>query len=578
VPTSDPLVRTGLDAASDPMYDRFAVMVRHVMNVPTALVSLVDHTRQVFPGASGLPDPWQQSRQAPLSHSLCRPGVTEVVSDAGGDPRLAGNPAVADFSVGSLAGAPLTDADGRVLGSLCAVDNRPRHWTEAELGLLADLAAACADSLRLRIVTQAAHRREDTARVRERAVGAAFDRSQLLLRASVALASTTTVSDVVDAVRELVTGTMNPAYVGVSLIESAGQVTLRSGGFLPMAVADRWRTYPDTARTPSAVAARTGIPVLLPDRDAVVAQAPDAVATFDEMGWQAAASVPLPGPAGPIGALTFVWKQHYALSDAEQAALAALAGYVAQALQRADYLYSREQVAALLQQAMLSDLPDVTPFELAARYEPAARGEHVGGDWYDAVRLNGDCLALVVGDVTGHDMHAAARMGQLRSMLRAFVTDRDEPPSALLRRLDNAMQVLGDRVPATAVLAYIRPDGDGHLLQWANAGHPAPMLIEPGGLVRPLSGRDMLLGVQPSTPRTTFGCALPPGATVLFYTDGLIETRVDLIDDRKEKLRQVLTGLADAPLDELLDLVLARIAGDSHEDDAVLLALRTPGR
>jgi serine phosphatase RsbU (regulator of sigma subunit) len=244
--------------------------------------------------------------------------------------------------------------------------------------------------------------------------------------------------------------------------------------------------------------------------------------------------------------------------------------------ERAEYLYSRVQVATLLQQAMLSDLPDAAPFELAARYEPAGRGEFVGGDWYDAIRLEPGHLALVVGDVAGHDMRAAARMGQLRSMLRAFVVDRHEPPSALLRRLDNATQVLGDPIQATAIMARVSSDGAGHRLQWANAGHPAPILLGADGAVTQLPGRDILLGVLRRTPRTNHTHELPPGSTVLLYTDGLIETRTDVIDDRKRQLREVLSGLAGAPLAELLDVVLARMAGADHEDDAVLLALRTP--
>jgi serine phosphatase RsbU (regulator of sigma subunit) len=569
----DALVRTGLAAASDPMFDRFATMVRNVLHVPVALVSLVDESRQVFPGACGLADPWQQQRQTPLSHSFCQHVVTSgeplVVTDARRDPRVAGNLAITDLGVVGYAGMPLTDADGHVLGSLCAIDTAPRQWTAAELALLADLAAACSDSLRLRIANSAAGSREDTART-------AFERSQLLLRASVALGATMTIDDVVDTVHGLITRSMNPDYVGISLLDPDGHVDLRSGGTLPGPVADRWRRYSDAARTPSALAARTGAPVLLPDHAAVDEQVPDAAATFREMGWESGASLPLPGPAGPIGALTFAWKQPYALDTAEQTVLAALAGYVAQALQRADYLYSREQVAALLQQAMLSDLPDAAPFELAARYAPAARGEHVGGDWYDAVRLDHGHLALIVGDVTGHDMHAAARMGQLRSMLRAYVVDRHEPPSALLRRLDYAMEALGDRVPATAVLAYVRAAGTEHRLQWANAGHPSPLLVGADGTVTQLTGRNMLLGVVSRTSRTNYTCALPPGSTVLFYTDGLVETRTDVIDVRKKQLQEILAGLAGAPLDDLLDEVLARMAGDDHEDDVALLALRVP--
>ncbi|BEL06063.1 hypothetical protein Q0Z83_042540 [Actinoplanes sichuanensis] len=574
------LVRTGLGAAADPMFDRFASIVQRTLGVPVALVSLVDDARQVFPGAYGLAEPWQQQRQTPLSHSFCRHVVTSgeplVITDARVDPRVAGNLAITDLGVVGYAGMPLTDGNGRTLGSLCAIDASPRQWTAAELALLADLAAACSESLRLRIASRAALSREEIARGEQKAANLAFSRSQLLLRASVALADANTLADVIGTVRTLVTGTLDPDYVGVSLLDTDRQVNLQSGGSLPDRVADRWRRYPQTARTPSALAAHTGRPILLPDPAAVAEQVPDAAATFTEMGWQSGASVPLPGPRGPIGALTFVWKERYPLDAAEQAVLAALAGYVGQALQRADYLFSREQVATLLQQAMLSDLPDATPFELAARYSPAARGEHVGGDWYDAVRFEDGHLALVVGDVTGHDMLAAARMGQLRSMLRAFIVDRLEPPSALLRRLDAAMQVLGDPTPTTALLAYVQPDETGYRLQWANAGHPSPVLLEADGTVSPLVGRDMLLGVRRRLPRTNYSRTLPPGSTVLFYTDGLIETRTDTLDDRKRQLHGVLTGLAGAPLPDLLDEVLSRLVGDSHEDDVAMLALRNP--
>ncbi|GLY02752.1 MULTISPECIES: SpoIIE family protein phosphatase [Actinoplanes] len=570
----DAVTRTGLSATPDPMFDRFADMVRAILRVPVALVSLVQHDRQVFPGARGLAEPWLGRRQTPLSHSFCRHVVATaeplVVTDARTDPRVAGNLAITDLSVVGYAGMPLTDTDGHVLGSLCAIDTAPRQWTGAELDLLADLAAACSDSLRLRIATSAALHRA-------RAAADVVDRSQLLLRASVTLADTSTVTDVVQAVRDLMTSTLDPDYVGVSLLDDDGRVGLRSGELLPEAVADRWHRYPGTAATPSALAARTGRPILLPDLTTVAALTPDAAGTFREMGWQSGAALPLPGPAGPVGALTFVWKQPRRLDEADQAVLAALAGYVAHALHRADYLHSREQVGEQLQRALLSDIPAAPPFELAARYEPAARGEHVGGDWYDAVRLADDHLALVVGDVAGHDMHAAARMGQMRSMLRAYIADRHEPPSALLRRLDGAMQILGDRTPATAILAYVQPGRTGHRVQWANAGHPVPLLVEADGTVSPLHGRDVMLGVVRHTPRNNHSHDLPAGATLLLYTDGLVENRTEVLDDRIDQLGGALRGLAGAPLPELLDEVLTRFAGDDHEDDVALLALRTPG-
>ncbi|WP_239153098.1 GAF domain-containing SpoIIE family protein phosphatase [Virgisporangium aliadipatigenens] len=567
------LRRSGLGAAADPFFDRFASMVRTVLDVPVALVTLVEADRQVFPGAFGLGEPWSAKRETPLSHSFCQHVVADaaplVVTDARTDPRVAGNLAVPDLGVVGYAGMPLTDADGLVLGALCAIDHAPRQWTRRELDLLADLAAACSESLRLRIATARAEDGVEAARK-------AFARSDLLLRASVTLLRTTTHDDVVHAVRDLVTGTLDPAYVGLSLLDGAGQVVLRSGEYLPAPVAQRWSTYAFTERTPSALAARSGEPVLLPDLDAVAARAPETLDTFLELGWRSAASVPLPGAHRPIGSLTFVWKQAYTLDAAEQAVLSALAGYVAQALLRADHLFSREQVAATLQRAMLTELPEVAPFALAARYRPAARGEQVGGDWYDALPLSDGRLALAVGDVAGHDIQAATRMSQLRSVLRGYVVDRRESPSALLDRLDRAGRLLGERQMATAVLAFVRAGPTGYRLRWSNAGHPYPLLVTAGGAVGHLTGRDPLLGVLDGVGRTDHRRVLPPGSTVLLYTDGLLESRHHRYEERERVLVGRLADLARAPLPELLDTLLEEIGGADHEDDITLLALRVP--
>jgi serine phosphatase RsbU (regulator of sigma subunit) len=575
------LARTDLTAAPDPAFDRFVLLVRTVLRVPVVLVSLVEAERQVFPGACGLGEPWARQRQTPLSHSFCQYVVATaaplIVEDARTDARVAGNPAITELNVVGYAGMPLTDSTGQTLGSLCAIDSSPRRWTADELRLLADFAAACSDMLRLRIANSLLQRREEQATALSVSADAVAERSQLLLRASVALAGTGTADDVVGVVRSLVTGTLNPAYVGVSLIDGRGRVSLQSGQSLPPSVAERWNLYSGRAATPSALAARTGVPVLLPDLAAVHEVVPAAAATFAEMGWQSVASVPLPGPAGPVGALTFVWNRPNTLDASEQAVLAALAGYVAQALQRADYLFSRENAAMVLQKALLSDLPEAAPFELAARYEPAARGEQVGGDWYDAVRLPEERLALVVGDVSGHDMRAAAQMGRLRSKLRLLLVDRRESPSALLHRLDTATRALGDRITATAVLAYLHrdPRGTGHQLHWSNAGHPSPVLITGAG-VSVLDGRDPLLGLRSDAPRTSHTRHLPAGSTVLFYTDGLIETRRDPLDEREQRLHETAAANAVLPLPGLLDHLYTTFAGDDHEDDVAMIAVRTP--
>ncbi|MFC7529719.1 GAF domain-containing SpoIIE family protein phosphatase [Actinoplanes sp. GCM10030250] len=571
------LLRTGLDAVADPMFDRFAAMVRTVLGVPVALVSLVDADRQFFPGACGLGDPWQQQRQTPLSHSFCKHVVDTaqplIVTDAREDLRVRGNLAIEELGVIGYAGMPVHDADGRVLGSLCAIDNEPRHWSEQEISLLTDLAAACSDSLQLRIATHHAEQRRQAESDRAQL---AAERNLLLLRASAALGGASTSDDVIDTVRDLVIGNLDPAYVGVSRVGAEGMIQLASGRLLPPHLAEHWATYGGDVRTPSGLAARTGRTVILPDLAAVTEETPDALATFHEMNWQAAVSVPLPGPHGPIGALTFCWKQRYSPGEAEQAVLTALSGYVAQALLRAGAYDDRRTAAETMQKALLSPLPETGHVRMTARYAPAVRADLVGGDWYDAVRLDDTRLAVVIGDVAGHGVTSAATMGHYRSMLRALLVDRYDYPSALLARFERAARVLGISDVATVLVAYLTADPTGgHTLTWANAGHMPPALLLPDGTIQQLPGGGPLLGALRGVTRRTHVRKIPVGSRLALYTDGLIETRTCPIDDGIDRLHSVLVDNPGAPLDALADLLMEITPAAAREDDATLLLLDT---
>jgi PAS domain S-box-containing protein len=151
---------TPAPAASDPAFERFARLVRRQLGVPVALVTLVSAEEQVFPGALGLPEPWQSTRRTPLSHSFCQhvvvAGEPLVITDARTHPLVRHNLAIPDLHVVAYAGVPLVDADGTVVGSLCAIDSRPRTWTEDDVAVLVDLAGACSSELQLRQVQQRA--------------------------------------------------------------------------------------------------------------------------------------------------------------------------------------------------------------------------------------------------------------------------------------------------------------------------------------------------------------------------------------------------------------------------------------
>lgn len=234
-------------------------------------------------------------------------------------------------------------------------------------------------------------------------------------------------------------------------------------------------------------------------------------------------------------------------------------------------------IAATLQRALLTDLPAVQGLELAAHYQSAQRAAEVGGDWYDALLLDGGDLVMAIGDVTGHDIRAASRMSELRNMLRALAVDRpEETPGEILRRLDTAQARLTLADSATAILARLHPTTDGSWsLAWSVAGHPPPLLITADGTATYLTGpRAMLLGVRPTAERPTAHTTLPRGATLLLYTDGLVESRTQSLDMGMTRLRQHATTHHRLPLPRLC-AQLARDLGDSR-DDITLIAARIP--
>jgi serine phosphatase RsbU (regulator of sigma subunit) len=232
-------------------------------------------------------------------------------------------------------------------------------------------------------------------------------------------------------------------------------------------------------------------------------------------------------------------------------------------------------VAVALQRSMLTDVPDLSPLRVAARYVPATEAVEVGGDWYDAFALPGGATALVVGDLAGHDIHAAVSMGQARSVLRALAIDRQEPPGHLLDRLDAVLSHLQIGQTGTCVYAELEEHDGGWRARLANAGHPPPLLIADRAASEVAPQPELLLGAGGDRPRSTATLALPPDATLLLYTDGLVERRDRSIDHGIAALGSAAADLGERPVEELCDELLARFAA-APEDDVCLLAVRTP--
>ncbi|MFD4246900.1 SpoIIE family protein phosphatase [Streptomyces sp. NPDC058525] len=235
-------------------------------------------------------------------------------------------------------------------------------------------------------------------------------------------------------------------------------------------------------------------------------------------------------------------------------------------------MYTRQRHAALtLQRSLInSELPQVAGLELTGRYLPASDHD-VGGDWFDVIQLPGGRTGLVIGDVMGHGIHAAAVMGQLRTAVRTLAR-LDVPPEQMLRSLDAVVADLGEDEMATCVYAVHDPASGGCVV--ARAGHPPPAVAAADGTITFLDG-------PPGTPLGTGGqdfrteeVALPPGSLLVLYTDGLIEARDRDLDEGMDQLARALAG-ARQPLEELCDGILERLLPCDPQDDVAVLLART---
>ncbi len=235
-------------------------------------------------------------------------------------------------------------------------------------------------------------------------------------------------------------------------------------------------------------------------------------------------------------------------------------------------LYEREHsIAVTLQRSLLPDeLVEMPGVLLAARYLPASTRTEVGGDWYDVIPLPRGRLGLVIGDVAGHGIPAAAAMGQIRMALRAYALDELAPAEAM-RRLNQLLLELQPGVMSTVL--YAQFDVDLCELRFANAGHPPPLLLSTEAVAYLDEGLAPPIGVSPHIAFDEGVYAVPAGSTLLLYTDGLVEERGRAIDLGLEDLRRVSLE-EPGDLESLCDHVLQSLVSDTLADDVALLAMR----
>jgi GAF domain-containing protein len=543
----------------DDALDRIAHLASRVIGSEMALVSLVDKHRQFFAGQHGLDAPWRDTRET-LSQAICRwvvaTGDVVQVDDIAADDRTAGHEARTVLEVGSYLGAPLSDEGGNVLGSLCVINHHPHAWTSDERDLLVDLSAAANSELRGRIAAA-------------RASGASR-RLQLVVDASEALSRSLDVEASLEAMLDVVTAGLAAVCV----------VYLPEGPDRPRRLV--WRRGQRSSRELAAPTAAL---------QQLLASEPVTAVLSGASSYQRLAGARLSGlPGGdsevvvvPLpwhGEVLGVWLLEPAgrprFADLDVTLLVDLGRRAAVNLHNARAYDHERAVAVRLQRDLLSALPDINGLELCAVYEPSDIGAEVGGDWYDVAQTPSGPVLASVGDVTGHDLRAAAAMGRLSAAIRCYAHD-GLPPADILARLDGfAHHLLGDGLFATAICISLTPTGSSG--DWdvhtASAGHLPPVLVPRSGTPTALEitvGQPLGLNLRP---RATTKTTLRGGDILVLYSDGLVEHRHEDIEAAIGRLVDVVAALDNTgPIDDFCHKLLIE-ARPSRDDDIALLVLR----
>ena len=644
--------RLGVGPRGDAAFDRIAGLVEQLIDTPVALVAVLESDRQFLPGQFGLPQPLATTREMPLSHSFSRHVVESgrmlVVGDVRDDPLMRDNLSIRDLGAAAFAGAPVTDPEGLVVGTLAVMDREPRKWTKSEINLLSDLAAVCSSEVSLRIAraiaeearagaeearagaeearagaeeawagaeearagaeearraAEEAHRAAEenrqraeaarrsaeesrrTAEEARRHAESAHDQLRLLGELSEALAATMDVEAAMGRLGRLVAGRLAD-WCFVTLTDSTATKVrhVSAAHYDPTYAIDATRLAhlaecaPRVLKILLRTVQQAGRMIREDHADARRPRIdqPEIMTIAERMGFGSYLIAPITAPITRrvIGAVMLVNGPERGPFGADEERTAAEIGRRAGLAVDNSRLYGRQRhVAEVLQHSMLTELPDLPGVQLHARYLPAQAGDAVGGDWYDAFVQPDGSVMLAVGDVAGHDIEAAATMGQVRNLVRGNAYGRDDLPGPLLSQLDRALHGLRVPAAATAVLARLRRDGADYAIEFANAGHPPPVLLRPDGEVEVWwETPEPLLGLFPRDSRPTHRRRVAPGSMLLLYTDGLVESPASLIDDGIGRIRAVLRGHPGLPSEELCNRLIDSAL--RRADDIALLLIK----
>ncbi|MEU1462478.1 SpoIIE family protein phosphatase [Streptomyces sp. NPDC005727] len=394
--------------------------------------------------------------------------------------------------------------------------------------------------------------------------------SQVLSLAG-ALTEAVGVHDVV----QMVADEVSPAVGSQALVilgSQGGRLhVLGHRGYPDPHVVERFNGLPLSERTPGTHVLSSGVPAFFETQEQMERLYPSRQQTPD--GYAAWAFLPLIASGRPVGTCVLAYAEPRVFPADERAVLTSLGGLIAQALERALLYDAKHRLAQGLQESLLPhSLASLPGIEAAARYLPATQGMEIGGDFYDLVPT-GPRAAAVIGDVQGHNVTAAALMGQIRTGVRAYTTV-GQPPEEVMSSTNRLLIDLGAELFASCL--YLRLDPARGRAVMARAGHPPPLLRRPDGRVRVLDlAGGPLLGIDASATYPTTEVSLTPGSVLALYTDGLVESPGVDIEDSLVDLGALLGEMGGRPLEELADeLVRHSAAARKRMDDVAVLLLR----
>ncbi|MFI7220860.1 SpoIIE family protein phosphatase [Micromonospora maritima] len=502
-----------------------------------------------------------------LRVALALPGRT-VLDVAGGDTPAERVPVGADAplarAVRDNAVLPLTGVDGRTTGlclplrygdgvALGALEVRwagPVAEDEAPRNLLDAVAGLCSQALQ-----------------RAELTGSAQAMAGFAARLSVTRSTTEAIEVILDAA----TTALGAELPGLAMRDEGRRVRLWYHDDVPGTLAATFHDLTVDDPRPIVRALRSGERIVLRDRADFAARFPGLADPVGAHGLVTTVALPLFGAGRrPIAALGFGWRRERPLREGDLALLDTVADLCEQTLERVRLAAAEHNlVTRLAGRLRSSSLTTPHGLEVATRYRPAMSGLHLGGDWYDLVRQEGDRLAVVLGDVVGHQVEAAADMAQLRTMLNTLIR-LGVPLEEVFLRLT---ELLGVGFLGTCVVVVVDPRA--RTAQVARAGHPHPVVLPAGAPPRTVQTENAMPLGMVDRPMTVTTIPFAPGDLLVAYTDGLVERRGRPYDEGVAALHRALEAVRDEPAEVIADELLRDLAGS--EDDQALVVLRHLG-